>query len=725
MFWWPAYRLGGLLKMVTAGVSVLTVVALIPVIPKALMLRSTQDLQNLVAERTHELYQVNQTLQSEIHAHRLSQAALELHEVQLRLALDAAQMGYWEWDLVEGYCTFDQRCRELWGFVDQPGKIDTNMIFDRVMVEFRDWVRQRTEAALEKNGRYQAEFQITHPTLGVRWLEGCGKVIWSETGQALKMIGLNWDITARRKFEENLRLSNRALEAATNGILVTDAKTPHCEILYANRGFELLTGYSRQEIVGRNCRFLQGPKTDPAMIRLITEALSRQTDVNVVLLNYRKDGTEFWNEVRISPLRDEQGNVTHYVGIQSDVTERKSIEDTLRLAQAQAQSANEAKSAFLANMSHEIRTPLTAVLGCADTLYPRLTDDEQREMVQMIRNQGQLLLGILNDVLDLSKIEAGKLEVNRVPCSLLQTIEDVHSLFAPLAQEKGIELHTDYPEFVPRLINTDPLRVRQILINLVGNAIKFTERGQVIIHVRPYDPLRPGFLRIDVSDTGVGIAREKLADIFTAFHQEHRHLSQKYGGTGLGLTICQRLTELLEGRIEVQSTLNRGTQVGLELPLTEEEAASTISVREQLAADNEHIHETLRVTIPLRVLVAEDTRSVQYLVRRMLEDVQARVTVVNTGQEAMDLMLKSAPGKEPFDVILMDMQMPVLNGFDATARLRSLGYKLPIIALTAAALQGDREKCLEAGCNDYLPKPLERHQLFLVLAKYADQILNY
>lgn len=345
-------------------------------------------------------------------------------------------------------------------------------------------------------------------------------------------------------------------------------------------------------------------------------------------------------------------------------------------------------------------------------------------MVQMIRNQGQMLLGILNDVLDLSKIEAGKLEIHPQPCALHTVIEEVRKLFQPLAADRGIELVSLYPKQMPRKITTDVLRVRQILVNLVGNAVKFTEHGKVTIQVLLPDLQRPNMIRIEVRDTGVGIPQEKLQHIFTAFNQEHRHLSQKYGGTGLGLTICLRLIELLHGRIYAESVLGQGSCLAIELPITNNEVTQLASSAELLHTDQLQIqqHESSIIQIPLRVLVAEDTRSIQFLIRRMLEDIKSKVTLVSNGQEALDLLLKYPPGTEPFDLILMDMQMPVLNGFDATAKLRSEGYTLPIVALTAAALQGDREHCLQAGCNEYLPKPLDRQQLFILMATYYDEI---
>jgi PAS domain S-box-containing protein len=676
----------------------------------------------MVSQRDN-LLEVNARLQEEVAARTVVEEELTQNEQELRLSLNAGEVGIWKWDFASGHVWLDERTRAIWGFSAERAESSTEALFARVHPDDLKNLQDRLDAAIALREQYHCEFRVIFDDKSVHWVEGSGIVLHNDQGQPVRMVGLDFDTTKRRESDEHLRLNNRALEAATNGILIATATDSECRIVYANRGFELLTGYSANEVLGRNCEFLKGPLTEHNDVANIRNALILRQSCHVTLQNYRKDGTPFWNELRISPLRDDRGTVTHFVGVMSDATERKQFEESLRLAQMQAESANQAKSAFLANMSHEIRTPLTAVLGCADTLYPRVADDEQRSMVQMIRNQGQMLLGILNDVLDLSKIEAGKLEIHPQLCSLHTVIEEVRSLFQPVAADRGIELITQYPKRIPRKITTDSLRVRQILVNLVSNAVKFTERGKVTIQVLPLDPQKPNMIRVEVRDTGVGIPQEKLRHIFTAFNQEHRHLSQKYGGTGLGLTICMRLIELLHGRIQAESELGKGSCLSFELPISNDEAAELASSAELIHSDQLQIqqHESSIIQIPLRVLVAEDTRSIQFLIRRMLEDIKSTVTVVSNGQEAMDILLKYPPGAEPFDLILMDMQMPVLDGFETTTKLRSLGYTLPIVALTAAALQGDRERCLQAGCNEYLPKPLNRQQLFILMATYYDE----
>jgi CheY-like chemotaxis protein/two-component sensor histidine kinase len=391
-----------------------------------------------------------------------------------------------------------------------------------------------------------------------------------------------------------------------------------------------------------------------------------------------------------------------------------------------AQAASQAKSEFLANMSHEIRTPLTAVLGCADTLFPRLEREEHREMLQMIRNQGRMLLGILNDILDVSKIEAGRLEIHREPCSIVAVIEEVRSLLAPQASEKGLDLETRYDSEMPALMDTDALRVRQVLVNLVGNAIKFTDHGSVLVSARcEFESSAPELL-IKVRDTGIGIPPDRVEAVFEAFHQVRGESWRRAGGTGLGLTISERLVRMLGGRISVKSTVGEGTEFTVAMPV---ECSSGLRFEHadgltKAADQQQRSRDSIDLLIPVNVLVAEDTRGIQFMIRRMLEDAGATVAVVENGERAVTEVLKSRQNGRPFDMVLMDMQMPVLNGFDATARLRALGVDLPIIALTAAAMHGDREKCLKAGCDDYLSKPVDRHALLDAIARQYNRVAS-
>ncbi len=625
----------------------------------------------------------------------------------------------------DGIVTLDEKGRILSAnsTVEQLFGFPTEEVVGRPIVDFIAWAKKHVTDAQAPRG-----------FLVGKGLEAIGKkkdgtvvpleVSVSDTnlGKRKLYAAIIRDVTERKRTEETLRIRLRAIEFATNGILITDAHSPDNAIVYVNPAFEQLTGYSSAETLGRNCRFLQGKGTDPEAVAVMRDAIRDRLECRVTLLNYRKDGSRFWNEVHVSPVQDDQGDVTHFIGIQSDITGRIRYEHRLREAQIQADSANRAKSEFLANVSHEIRTPMTAILGCADSLYRQLDDPDPKDVVRMIRDQGQLLLGILNDVLDLSKIEAGKLEIHVELCDPVRVIGDVHSLMHSQAVEKGIELRTTYQTQIPDVIETDPLRFRQILLNVVSNAIKFTEKGYVEVQVSSRRRAQQMVLHIAVKDTGIGIPPDRIDTIFEAFVQQPNPLTARFHGTGLGLTICQKLVQMLGGSITVSSAEGEGSTFVIELPVgsigplqmknPDELIRRTATRDSQMSMD---------VFIPCRVLVAEDTRAIQFMLTRMLTDSVTSLAVAENGEQAIAAVEKAAASGTPFDLLLMDMHMPVLNGFDATRKLRELGFTLPIIALTAGAMAGDREKCLAAGCTDYLPKPIDRVELFGKLEQYCGE----
>ena len=534
----------------------------------------------------------------------------------------------------------------------------------------------------------------------------------SQVGAKRFLGGILRDITDRKRTEEVLRIRTRAIESATNGIVITDAQSPSNAIIYVNPAFEQLTGYAADEVIGKDHQFLEGPETDHSLSAVIQRAFQNREECHVTILHYRKDGSRFWNDLHISPVEDEFGNVTHFIGIQSDVTNRIRYEHRLREAQEQANSANRSKSQFLANMSHEIRTPLTAILGCADTLFRKMKDPDPKAVVRMIRDQGYLLMAILNDVLDLSKIEAGKLEIRIESCDLVSILGEVYNLMQSQASEKGIALRIAYQTRIPEQIRTDPVRLRQILLNFVSNAIKFTSSGHVEIQVACLNDPDQARLKITVEDTGIGIASDRLQSIFEAFAQERNPLTSRIPGTGLGLTICQKLVQMLGGTINVTSEERTGSRFTVDLPLgklepTALEDPASVS-RKSALRDSKLFDDTI---IPCRVLIAEDTRGIQFMMTRMLQDVVAAIKVVENGELAVNEVIQASEAGQPYDIVLMDMQMHVMDGFQATKKLREMGYTLPVIALTASAMAGDRERCLAAGCTDYLAKPIDRKEL--------------
>jgi len=385
-----------------------------------------------------------------------------------------------------------------------------------------------------------------------------------------------------------------------------------------------------------------------------------------------------------------------------------------------ADASNQAKSEFLANMSHEIRTPMTAILGYAELLDDGGGLGMEREgridAIHTIQRNGKHLLGIINDVLDLSKIEAGKLVVETVEFSPLAIVEEVLSMMTVRSQAKGIVLDAAYETEIPATLRTDPTRLRQILVNLMGNAIKFTECGGVRLVIRLVTGETPS-LEFDVVDTGVGMTTEQQERLFRPFTQADTSTTRKFGGTGLGLTISKRLAQMLDGDVSiVESVTGVGTRFRLSVATGPLDGVEMISPGDGSLSDDaaapapksKHASRSLQGT---RLLLAEDGPDNQRLISLVLSKAGAEVKVVENGQLAVDTALEAVEAERPFHVVLMDMQMPVLDGYDAVTQLRAKGYCHPIIALTAHAMSGDREKCIGVGCDDYATKPIDRARL--------------
>jgi signal transduction histidine kinase/CheY-like chemotaxis protein len=383
-----------------------------------------------------------------------------------------------------------------------------------------------------------------------------------------------------------------------------------------------------------------------------------------------------------------------------------------------AEAATQAKSEFLANMSHEIRTPMTAILGFSDILLSNPSPDEAMESARIIKRNGDNLLKIINDILDLSKIEAGKFRVVRTACSPRQIAADVVSLMKVHADAKGLPLTLNIGEDVPEQITTDPTRLRQILVNLLGNAIKFTEVGEVRIALRDAGPDGDSTMRFDVTDTGIGLSDEQIGLLFQPFSQADGSINRRFGGTGLGLAISKRLAGVLGGDITVASAPGKGSTFSLTIATGPRDGAEPID----LATDELELQrQEPRLTSihDSRILLAEDGPDNQRLIAHVLRRGGCEVTVAVDGQVAVDLALEALQAGDPFDVIVMDMQMPVMDGYEATRQLRKVGYAGPIVALTAHAMRDDCQKCLDAGCNDYTTKPIDRALLLDVVARHV------
>ncbi|ELP29686.1 PAS domain S-box protein [Rhodopirellula baltica] len=767
-----------------------------------------------------------------------------------------------------------------------------------------------------------------------------------------------YDVTVMRVAEEQLNLRTRAIDAASNGFVIVDAQAKDTPIVYANQGFFNLTGFAPEEIVGRNCRFLQGPLTDPSNVDMIRDAIKKKKECRVTLLNYRRDGSQFHNDLIITPIQDSQGVVTHFVGVQNDATDivearrtleaseleyrstfenaaigmahigmngewlrvneklcsivgypseelktktfqdithpedldkdlvqfaqmkrgetpgysmekryihrdghviwinlttslrcnrdgspeccislieditarketeqklsasraiiteviqqsddpfvsfdetgeiqvanrsagqltaltgdltgrshkelfageseapliaaidrvrrsqrgelteffsrflnrwydarvfpveggaavymtdvtgRKETEAYLERARFAAEEANKAKSKFLTNMSHEIRSPMTAILGFSDIALRDVRDGKSVDPANLetvIRN-GRFLLRIINDILDLSKVEAGKLEVRKTRFKLLPMLTDIKELMRHRSKSSGVPLSFEFASPVPERLHSDRSRLEQILANLIGNALKFSPNGDVKVLV-DVDEDTGSDLRFRVIDTGIGISEQNLSRLFQTFSQVHDNKAVGVEGTGLGLVISKRLAKLLGGDITVQSTEGVGSCFTLLLPFDEsanriEASASDLSVKRTVQKEVQQIS--------ARVLIADDARDVRLVTSRFLSRAGADIVEVVNGAEAVRAVHDAESERRPFDIILMDMQMPELDGREATQRIRDEGFTMPVIALTAGATPEEVDEALAAGCTQFIAKPVDAPDLISRVAK--------
>ncbi len=508
----------------------------------------------------------------------------------------------------------------------------------------------------------------------------------------------------QRKLDQRLRdqqfYTRSLIESNIDAIMTTD---PSGIITDVNKQMEALTGCTRDELIGAPFKsYFTDPERAEAAIKLV---LSEKKVTDYELTACARDGKQTVVSYNATTFYDRDRTLQGVFAAARDVTERKRVEVELQQAKAIAESASQSKSDFLASMSHEIRTPMNAIIGIADLLAKTLLSPEQDNYVQIFRRAGDNLLHLVNDILDLSKVEASQLELERTGFSLTDLLEKVREMMAIRADEKGLALVCEIAPRVPTDLVGDPTRLQQVLLNLMGNAIKFTESGQVALRVTSdADSRHPGALRFTISDTGIGIPEDKLGTVFERFTQADSSTTRRYGGSGLGLTISKRLVELMGGRIWVESGVDEGSVFSFAVPL-EIWADATPGAVVPVGTATEP-------PLPaLRILLVEDSPDNRTITLAYLKHTPYRVDIAENGAIACEKFAAA-----DYDLVLMDRQMPVMDGLTATRAIRKWELAnrrapTPIIALTAAALKGDREKCLAAGCTAFLTKPIKQEVL--------------
>ena len=522
------------------------------------------------------------------------------------------------------------------------------------------------------------------------------------------------DITQRKQTEDQLSRLSIALEQSASAVVITDLNT---RIEYVNQAFINSTGYSREEIIGQKPSILKSGHTPQATYDSMWAALDKGEYWQGELVNKSKQGQEFIHLTWISPIQQTNGTITHYLSVKEDITERKKNEVLLILAKERAEKLLKTKSQFLANMSHEIRTPMNAIIGFSELALLKDMPAEVNDYLKNINTASNNLLTILNDILDLSKLEAGKMGLNLSTFSVHNLHTTLHNLFINAAKSKGLVLNTDIASNVPEYLIGDNIRLRQVLTNLLGNAIKFTHQGEVTLSIslQQRDDQQARLL-FAVTDTGIGISAEQQNKLFLPFSQVDDGYARNFEGTGLGLVISQDLVQLMDSAIKVESKPSCGSCFSFELALPIAPLSTVASIKSPLSTAPSVLTTELKTLNDIKILVAEDDIFNQKIIEQVLTRLGASLIIIaNDGSEAL-----RALEQDSFDIVLMDLHMPIMNGFEAATEIRKRPHyaQLPVIALSASVTNEDRQRCLAAGMNDFIGKPINVNELLSTLDQW-------
>jgi PAS domain S-box-containing protein len=658
----------------------------------------------------------------------------QLHDTNLRfeMAAEGAGLGVWDLDLVHNTLSCDARVYQQFGVPVDSGEAPESLWARCLHPEDLALYQSHVDATVRGEHPMDIEFRILRPDAEVRFIKAAGCVYRDAVGTPLRLTGVNLDITERKRAElllvETSSLLQNVLESASEvSIIATDSQLT---IRVFNVGAERLLGYSSSEMVGRETPMLIH---DPEEVWARSQELSDEVGHPVLGASVfteplslhqtrewtyvRKDGSRVTVSQVITAMHAADGSIFGYLGVAHDVTRQKQVEQSLRDAMLKAKQASVAKSQFLANMSHEIRTPMNAVMGLSYLLGHTALDEEQAAFLDKIKLASQSLLTLINDVLDLSKIEANEMAIEQVPFDLHTLLRNVSDLMAMQAHAKGLEFLLDWPEDVPDVVTGDATRLQQILTNLLTNAIKFTEQGYVRLVLQRLpaaasDRIR---LRFSVRDSGIGIPPAVQARLFVPFVQADASTTRRFGGTGLGLSIVKHLVTLMGGQLGLDSTEGVGSEFWLQLDF------------DAVAADAAKGHKRQHAVAPgrgllgLRVLVVDDSEINLEVAKRILALEGALVTLAANGREAIDI-LRAQP--DAVDVVLMDVQMPELDGLSATRIIRQeLGLtRLPVIALTAGAMLEEHQQAEAAGMDDFIAKPFDVQHLKRTILRHVSAL---
>ena len=631
--------------------------------------------------------------------------ALKESEFFFKESQKSAFIGSYKTDFLKGYWESSEVLDQIFG-IDKdfdrsiPGWIEIVHPDDREMMNA--YLR---EDVLTKRETFNKEYRIVRKNdMQTRWVFGQGIAVFDDEGNPVSLIGTIQDVTERKLDEDKISKLNNAVEASSEVIFMTDMEGI---ITYMNPAFTRVYGHKTEDVVGKvTPRILKSGVMDESAYKHFWDEILNKRVITGELINKTRDGRNLHIEASNNAIVNDEGTIIGFISIQKDITVRKQIEDELLQAKEKAEESDRLKSAFLSNMSHEIRTPMNGILGFAALLKePSLTSDELQEYIETIQISGERMLNTINSIVDVSKIESGLIEVDISETNINEKIDFLFRFFKPEAEKKGLKF--SFSKGLPSekaFIKTDSEKVYGVLTNLVKNAIKFTHEGSIEFGYEK----KGEFLEFFVKDTGIGIQGEQQDLIFERFRQGSESINRGYEGSGLGLSICRSYVEMLGGKIWMGGNETSGSTFSFTIPY-EFAADDKIEIMDAFPMD---ANETPDYKI--KILIVEDDEISHILLTNRLEKISAELMHAQNGIEAIEACKKNPD----IDLILMDIRMPVMNGHEATRIIREFNKDVIIIAQTAFALTGDREKAIESGCNNYITKPINKAELLELVGEY-------
>ena len=657
----------------------------------------------------------------------LSEKTADLLSEKLKFsqAQELAHIGSWDWDIVANTISWSDELFRIYGLLPREFAPTFNAGGKYTHPEDEELVSKITSSAYKNKKPFSIFYRILRSDGMVRMIYERADVITDINGNVIKMFGIIHDITEQKRYEALEELAIAATKSY-NSVVIADRDG---KIEWVNEGFTKLNGYTLEDVKNTQGTLLRkGNLTGLSKVTELYASLTKETEpFSYENKNYTKEGKEYWVMTTLTPVLGANGEVEKIIAIDSDISKLKQLEeelinanrlaehslkkglkalDELTKAKTQLEVSLKIKEQFFANMSHEIRTPMNAIIGFTNLMLNTPLSSDQKQYVDAVKTSGENLLIIINDILDFSKLQSGKVSFEQIDFKLSQVVSTITDLMLPKSKEKDIKLSTIIDENVYDHLIGDPIRLNQVLLNLVGNSIKFTETGEIKLNISLLSENKEEVeLKFSIIDTGIGIPENKLDLIFDEFTQADSNTTRKYGGSGLGLTIVKQLVETQGGKVSVESKERQGSTFSFNLKfkknLNPQEAKKELKNIEHKPARVEGLH----------ILLVEDNKMNQVLVKKVLTGWKWNVEIADNGAVAIE-KLKN----QDFDIVLMDMQMPEMDGYEATQYIRNKFLQpkrdIPIMAMTAHAMQSEEEKCRSLGMNGYISKPFEQEVLY-------------